>query len=75
MNIFASALVTALNNGLVSAILSFLRTFLFIVVSLLLLPLLLGVDGVWLSVPIAEVFALAASLVFLVGKRKEYQYV
>ncbi|MDL2217735.1 hypothetical protein LJC27_03670 [Christensenellaceae bacterium OttesenSCG-928-M15] len=74
VNIFASSLFTALNNGKVSAILSFLRTFLFIVAALLLLPQFLGVDGVWLAVPIAEGLSLLLSLAFLLGKRKVYGY-
>ena len=53
-NIFASALFTALSNGKISAILSFLRTFCFITIGLLALPLILRENGVWLAVPIAE---------------------
>ena len=62
LNIFASALFTALSNGPVSALLSFLRTFGFLTAGLLLLPRLLGVDGVWLAVPVAELLSFGVSL-------------
>lgn len=74
LNIFASSLFTALNNGKISALLSFLRTFLFIVGALLILPQIWGVDGVWLSVPVAETLALVCSIVLLVRKRHIYHY-
>lgn len=73
-NIFASALFTALSNGKVSAAISFLRTFLFIVGGILLLPHLWGVDGVWLAVPVAEALSMAVSVWFLVRKRSVYHY-
>ena len=65
LNIFTSAAFTALSNGKISAILSFLRTFGLITVLLLILPNLLGVTGVWLAVPIAELITMILSLVFL----------
>lgn len=65
LNIFTSAMFTALSNGRLSAILSFLRTFGLITVLLLTLPELLGVTGVWLAVPIAELITMMASLFFL----------
>lgn len=74
INIFASALFTALSNGKISALLSFVRTFLFIVVSLLILPELLGVEGVWLAIPFAEFFALFVSIYFFYAKKNTYQY-
>lgn len=73
-NIFASGLFTALSNGRVSAILSFLRTFVFILAAVLTLPLVLGVDGVWLSIPAAEVLALAASVWYIIRLKKVYGY-
>lgn len=73
-NIFASAFFTALNNGVVSAAISFLRTLLFQIVMIFVLPLLLGLNGIWLAVVAAEAMALAVSIAFLVGKRKKYQY-
>ena len=74
VNIFGSALFTALNNGLVSAAISFLRTLVFQVAAVLLLPLLLGIDGIWLAIVTAELLALAVTLVFLIVKRKQYHY-
>ena len=74
-NIFASAFFTALNDGLVSALISFLRTLLFQTAAVLLLPAVLGVDGIWLAIVAAEVTALGVSLSFLVGKRGKYHYV
>lgn len=74
LNIFASALFTAFSNGRVSAILSFLRTFFFLVVCLLVLPLLWDVDGIWLAVPAAEALAFVVSVVYLVKLRHVYRY-
>ncbi len=73
-NIFASGLFTALSNGRVSAILSFLRTFVFIVAAILLLPRLLGVDGIWLSIPAAEALALLVSAWYMVRLKPVYGY-
>ncbi len=74
MNIWVSSFFTALNNGLISACISFLRTFLFQIAAILLLPQLLGIDGIWSSVVLAEFIAVLISLAFLFGKRKQYQY-
>ncbi len=74
VNIFASVLFTALNNGLISALLSFLRSFVFLFLSLTVLPKLLGLDGVWISVAVAEVLALLVSLSFVIGLRRRYRY-
>ena len=73
-NIFGSAFFTALNNGTVSAAISFLRTLLFQVVSILTLPLIIGVDGIWLAVVAAEAMALVCTGVFVVRGRKKYGY-
>lgn len=73
-NIFASGLFTALGNGKISAILSFLRTFVLIVAAVFTLPLLIGVDGVWLSIPAAELLALVIAVWFLIRSRSVYQY-
>ena len=73
-NIFASSFFTALNNGAVSAAISFLRTLLFQTSSVMLLPLIFGVDGIWYAVTAAEVFASIISTVFLVVKQKKYNY-
>ena len=73
-NIFASSFFTALNDGAVSATISFLRTLVFQTSAVLLLPLLLKTDGIWLSNTVAEVCAFAISVIFLFAKRKKYQY-
>lgn len=72
--IFASGFFTALNDGLTSALISFLRTLVFQVASVLLLPLVWGIDGVWLSIIAAEVMAVVLSAIFLVAKRNKYHY-
>lgn len=71
---FGSAFFTALNDGLVSALISFLRTFIFEIGSILLLPLILGVDGIWAAIVVAELAALIVTVVFFVMKRKKYNY-
>ena len=73
-NIFGSAFFTALNNGAASAAISFLRTLLFQIVSILTLPLLIGVDGIWLAVVAAEPLALVCTAGFIVWGRRKYGY-
>ena len=73
-NIFASGMFTALSNGLVSAILAFSRSFVFMVAALLILPWLFGVLGVWLATPVAELLALALSAVLFQKHKKRYGY-
>ena len=73
-NIWGSGFFTALGNGFVSAILAFLRTFVFQVIVVLLLPDLLGLNGIWLAVVVAEAMALCVTIFFLVQKNKEYYY-
>lgn len=73
-NIFSSSFFTALNNGAVSAAISFLRTLLFQVAMIFLLPALWGINGIWLAVVFAEILALAVSILFFVVNRKKYQY-
>ena len=73
-NIFASSFFTALNNGLVSAIISFLRTLVFQVVMIYLLPAIWGINGIWLAVVFAEILSLIVSVTFLVKNKKKYQY-
>ncbi len=75
INIFGSSMFTALSNGLVSALISFLRTLLFQVTVVLVLPIFFDVEGVWASVLVAEVFALAVTVFFFVRMRKRYNYV
>ena len=74
LNIFSSALFTALGNGKVSAVISFVRTFGLIITSLLILPALLGVDGVWLAIPIAELGSTLLSLYYRKRYTQVYQY-
>ena len=73
-NIFISSFFTALNNGAISAAVSFLRTLIFQMLAVLILPNLFGVDGVWWSIAAAEIPAFAVSLAFLFGKREKYHY-
>ena len=72
--IWGSGFFTALNNGLISAVISFLRTLVFQVIAVLILPKVLGIDGVWLSIIVAEVMAVAVTVFFLVTQKKKYKY-
>lgn len=76
MNIFGSSFFTALNNGIVSAIISFMRTLVFQCVGVLVLPMLFssGIDGIWASIIVAEALSLALTLVMLSMKKKKYGY-
>lgn len=73
-NIFASGMFTALSNGIISAILAFSRSFVFMLITMLILPAIWGVNGIWLATPAAELMALALSALMLVKYRKRYQY-
>ena len=76
MNIFGSGFFTALSNGKVSAIISFLRTVVFQVAAVLLLPQIIGgVGGVWWSVAVAEVLSFAVTVFCFLRYRKKYDYV
>lgn len=72
--IFSSGFFTALNDGLTSALISFLRTLVFQVAAVVLLPLIWGIDGVWISIVVAEVMAVMLGIVFLILKQKKFQY-
>ena len=72
--IFGSSFFTALNNGLVSAVLSFMRTLVYQMVGILLLPIFFGIDGVWSSMLLAEFLALTTTVFFLILNRKKYKY-
>ena len=72
--IYGSAFFTALNNGLVSALISFLRTLVLQVAAVLLLPAVWGVDGIWLSIVAAELLAAVITFCFLAAQRNKYQY-
>ncbi|MGN1267126.1 MAG: MATE family efflux transporter, partial [Dorea sp.] len=73
--IFSSGFFTALNDGITSAIISFLRTMVFQIVAVMLLPTLFGIDGVWISIIVAEFMAMVLSAAFVVGKRNKYHYI
>ncbi len=73
-NIFASGMFTALSNGAVSAILAFSRSFVFMLITMLVLPVFLGVNGIWLATPAAECMALALSVSMILKYRKRYRY-
>ncbi len=74
-NIFSSSFFTALNNGIVSAAISFLRTLLFQIAMIFILPAIWGVNGIWLAVVFAEILALIVSIIFLYINREKYQYI
>lgn len=74
VNIFGSSMFTALNNGLISALISFLRTLVFQISAVLLLPLIFKVDGIWTSVVAAEVAACIITVIFIFAKKKKYSY-
>lgn len=72
--IFGSGFFTALNDGLTSALISFLRTLVFQIAAVILLPLVWELDGIWISVVVAEVTAVAFTAIFMLAKRKKYHY-
>lgn len=74
LSIFGSSFFTALGNGLVSALISFLRTLVFQVAAVLLFPLVWGIDGIWFSIVAAELMSVAVTVLFLVTQRKKYHY-
>lgn len=74
VSIYGSAFFTALNDGLTSALISFLRTLLFESASVMLLPLIWGLDGIWYSIVAAECMAVVVTLLFLVIKHKQFGY-
>ena len=74
-NIFASSFFTALNDGFVSALISFVRTLLFQVGMILLLPAIWKLNGVWLSVVFAEILAIIVSVICYIKNRKKYEYI
>lgn len=74
-NIFGSAFFTALNNGLVSAVISFLRTLLFQIIVVIVLPVFLGLDGIWFANVAAELLSLAVTAGFFIGEKNKYHYI
>lgn len=73
-NIFGSAFFTALNNGGVSAAISFLRTMVFQIASVLILPIFFELDGIWYSLFVAEILSSLVTFAFYAGNRKKYGY-
>lgn len=72
--VFSSGFFTALNDGLTSALISFLRTLVFQIAAVLLLPLIWDIDGIWISIVVAEAMAMVVACFFLRLKRKKYRY-
>ncbi len=74
IGIYGSSLFTALNNGLISAVISFLRTGVFQSLSVIVLPLIIGVDGIWVSIVVADMLAAIITLIFIIFYKKRYGY-
>ncbi|MGN0580342.1 MAG: MATE family efflux transporter [Ruminococcus sp.] len=74
-SIYGSSFFTALNNGLISALISFLRTLVFQIAAVLILPAFLGIDGIWISIVAAEIMAVMITVLFIVKMRKKYHYI
>ena len=74
INLFGSSFFTALNNGLISALISFLRVLLFQVLFVVTLPMLLGLNGIWLSIVLAEICAVVVTLICIWKNRNRYHY-
>ncbi len=75
VSIFSSSMFTALSNGKISALISFVRSFLFIVVSLAVFPRLFNMNGVWISVPVAEIAGFILSIICIIKNKNEYKYI
>lgn len=73
-SVFGSSMFTALNNGLVSAVISFLRTLVFQIVTVMVCPVFMGLDGVWAATCFAEILALAVTVICIFACRKKYGY-
>ncbi len=74
-SIFSSSMFTAFGNGIVSAVISFLRTLVFQLATVMILPIFFGVTGVWVSMLVAEILATVVAIFFCIFKRKKYRYV
>ena len=74
INMYASSFFTALNDGFTSAFISFCRTLVFQVISVIVLPIIIGPNGIWFAVLVAELLSLAVSIFFLLKNRKKYGY-
>ncbi len=74
ISIFSSSFFTALNNGLISAIISFMRTLVFQIFAIMVMPLLFGLNGIWTAVIVAEGLSVIVSIICIVLNRKKYKY-
>ena len=74
-SIYGSSFFTALNNGLISALISFLRTLVFQIAAVLILPAFLGIDGIWISIVAAEIMSMIITIIFIIKMRKRYHYI
>jgi Na+-driven multidrug efflux pump len=74
MAIFGSSFFTALNDGVTSAIISFLRTLVFQISAVILLPLIWQTDGIWASIVVAELMAFTITVIFMIIKKKKFNY-
>ena len=74
INIYSYSFFTALNNGIISAIISFSRTLGFETLSVIILPIFFKLDGVWMAITVAEICAFVISMSFLISKREKYNY-
>lgn len=74
INVWGSSFFTSLGNGAVSAVISFLRTLVFQLAVVLILPHFLGIDGIWMSIVVAELLALVITVLFFITRRKQYHY-
>jgi Na+-driven multidrug efflux pump len=73
-NSFASMFFTALNNGVVSSILSLFRTLIFVIIAFMTLPALFDLTGAWMAIPAAEILGIVMTVVFFIAMKKRYQY-
>ena len=74
VNVWGSAFFTALGNGAVSAAISFLRTLVFQIAAIFVLPVFWGINGIWFAIVAAELLALIITAGFFIGNKKKYQY-
>lgn len=74
VNVWGSAFFTALNSGIISATISFLRTFVLQIIAVIYLPTVLKLDGIWLSIVVAELATLIVTILFFITKKRQYKY-
>lgn len=75
LGIFSSSMFTAFSDGKTSAIISFSRTFVFIIGAILILPNILGETGIWIAVPVAEILGLIIAVFYLIIKKNKFNYI